>query len=99
MYIEWNKDGCPNNCGHCKKHNMICVYTDEGKHRDYKCALCGKAIASDETYNYKGFDFYGDCIDDDRLEVERMIKKVNSVYNIDIEEDLRDGVLERLWFK
>ena len=99
MYLEWNEDGCPNNCGYCKKHGIICVYTNEGKHRDYICAKCGKRIAADETYNYKGFDFCEHCFDAGRIDVERMIKKVNSAYDPDLEEDLRDGILTRLWFE
>ena len=76
--LEWSADGCPNDCGYCRKHNMICVYTEEGKHRDYKCALCGKELATDETYDYKGFDFCEDCFVAGRYEVEKLINLANA---------------------
>lgn len=74
---EWSYDGCPNDCGYCKKHEMPCVYTEEGKHRDLRCAKCGKAIAGDEAYQYKGFIFCEDCLDESITEVEELIAKAN----------------------
>ena len=61
--MEWSKDGCPNDCGYCRKMNMLCVYTEEGKQRNNTCNRCGKKIADDETYTYKDFDFCEDCLD------------------------------------
>lgn len=71
MTLEWSSDGCPNDCGYCRKRNLACVYTNEGKIRSKSCAKCGKAVSDDETYSYRGFDFCEECIDDGRRLVER----------------------------
>ena len=61
--IEYTSDGCPNDCGYCRDLGLLCVYTEEGKIRNYKCSRCGKKIASDELYQYKDFDYCENCID------------------------------------
>ena len=40
--IEYTSDGCPNDCGYCRDLGLLCVYTEEGKIRNYKCSRCGK---------------------------------------------------------
>ena len=82
--IEWSDDGCPNNCGYCKKHKRPCIYTSEGdylRERPYTCAKCGKKLAGDEAYSYKDYTFCENCFDDGIEEVEELIQKANE--NID----------------
>ena len=61
--LQWSSDGCPNDCGYCKEMNIPCVYTENGKQRNYYCALCGKKIAADEAFSYRDIFFCGNCID------------------------------------
>lgn len=70
MYTEFNSDGCPNNCAYCEARRMPCVYTPEGKRKDHTCYLCGKAISSDETYQYRGYEFCAKCLDKGRVQIE-----------------------------
>lgn len=62
--IQYSNDGCPNDCGYCRDFGIPCVYTEEGKIRDYKCVRCGKKLASDEAYQYKDYIYCEDCIDE-----------------------------------
>lgn len=81
MTLEWSSDGCPNDCGYCRKRNLACVYTEAGKIRSKSCAKCGKAVSDDEIYSYRGFDFCEECIDDGRRLVERQRAKYIYICN------------------
>lgn len=77
---EWSEDGCPNDCGWCKKHGYSCIYKDSDsplKIKKFVCCSCGKKLASDETYEYKGFIACEDCLESVTREVEDMIQKSN----------------------
>lgn len=80
--LQWSSDGCPNDCGYCRKMKIPCVYSEEGKHRNNTCALCQKKIASDETYSYRGFNFCEKCLDEGMIIVDQQRKVlINAQYH------------------
>lgn len=86
MILEWSSDGCPNDCGYCRSIDMPCIYTEQGKVRNNVCAKCGKKLADDETYSYRGFDFCEDCLDEGRMLVE---KQRTELIHADFHTDMR----------
>ena len=79
--IEYSSDGCPNDCGYCRKHDYPCIYSEESesplKVKPYTCCKCGKELSSDECYEYKNYKACEDCFDDVIKEVEELINKAN----------------------
>lgn len=78
--LEYSSDGCPNDCGYCRENGYPCIYENGDsplKNKPYTCCKCGKKLAGDETYNYKGYDCCEECFDDVVKEVEELIQKAN----------------------
>lgn len=103
MILEWSSDGCPNDCGYCKDMDMPCIYTEAGKVRNNVCAKCGKKLADDETYSYRGFDFCEDCLDEGQVLVEKqraeLIYVSCNTYNPgklnQLQENYENGILTK----
>lgn len=101
--LQWSSDGCPNDCGYCRKMNIPCVYSEEGKQRNNTCAICKKKIASDETYNYRNFTFCENCLDAGMIIVEQQRKiLINAQYHCadfkraqNLQEQYDKGILDR----
>lgn len=95
--MEWNSDGCPNDCGYCRDLGQECVYTA----KNWECPICHQRINKGDIYDYRGFESCGGCLDKLRIMVnekrQKVIKANNDInyFGVEtpIEKEYREGIL------